>query len=194
MQVSTLAPAIPDIASHTHAHRARLLAPMLSYDASALALSFLPAEADEYTYHHLRRDIFSLCTSAGVTIGSRYTVPSAHLTIARFVTQHDILTQEDILNPHPPAQLNSTEGTEQSGATKLSGATKHPGVDSRKVTNLVDRIESINAWLHREYWPQEGKGIRARGEWIVGEEVGLDCRRGTLWYGGGETVRLGEGF
>jgi hypothetical protein len=28
----------------------------------------------------------------------------------------------------------------------------------------------------------------------VGEERGLDFRKGTLWYGGGETVRLGVGF
>lgn len=132
---------------------------MLSYDASALALSLLPASADPYTYHHLRRDIYALCTDAGVTIASRYTVPSAHLTIARFVTQADITSQA--------------------------------AIDSQKTQKLVDRIEELNAWLQSEYWPREGAGA---GEWIVGEEVGLDCRKGTLWYGGGETVRLGKRF
>lgn len=67
-------------------------------------------------------------------------------------------------------------------------------MDREKVRNLVERIEEINAWLEREYWPRGGEEIRAGGEWIVGEEKGLDCRRGTLWYGGGETVRLGKGF
>jgi hypothetical protein len=161
---------------------------MLSYDASALALSLLPAageahpstrssEADDYTYHHLRRDIYSLCTNAGVTIGSRYTVPSAHLTIARFVTQDDILTKEA-----PTAQADTAKDGGQGG------------VDRGKVRNLVERIEEINAWLEREYWPRGEEEIRAGGEWVVGEEKGLDCRRGTLWYGGGETVRLGKGF
>jgi hypothetical protein len=28
----------------------------------------------------------------------------------------------------------------------------------------------------------------------VGQEKGLDCRQGTLWYGGGETIRIGKGF
>jgi len=161
---------------------------MLSYDTSALALSLLPAagenppstrpsEADDYTYHHLRRDIYSLCTDAGVTIGSRYTVPSAHLTIARFVTQEDIMIKET-----PTTQAESSKDGGQGG------------VDREKVKELVERIEEINAWLEREYWPRGGEGIRAGGEWIVGEEKGLDCRRGTLWYGGGETVRLGKGF
>lgn len=138
---------------------------MISYDASALALSLLPASADPYTYHHLRRDIYALCTDAGVTIASRYTVPSAHLTIARFVTQADI--------------------------TSPAGTTEQAAIDNQKTHKLVDRIEELNAWLQSEYWPREGAGA---GEWIVGEEVGLDCRKGTLWYGGGETVRLGTGF
>lgn len=79
----------------------------------------------------------------------------------------------------------------QADSTKDSG---QGGVDRGKVKNLVEKIEEINAWLEKEYWPREGEEIRAGGEWIVGEEKGLDCRRGTLWYGGGETVRLGKGF
>jgi len=91
---------IPEITDHTENHRARLVKPMLSYDAAAIALSFLPAagediygrrdlEAESYTYHHLRRDIYALSNITGVEIASRYVVPSSHLTIARFVTQKD---------------------------------------------------------------------------------------------------------
>ena len=163
--LSTLAPSIPSITDYTLTHHPRLLSPMLSYDTSAIALSFLPAAASEndaYTYHHLRRDIYSMCEAAGVEIASRYTVPSAHLTIARFVTQQDILGDR--------------------------------GVEGAKVERLVERIEEVNRWLETEYWPREGNGVKEGGEWVVGQEKGLDCRRGTLWYGGGETVRLGKGF
>lgn len=67
-------------------------------------------------------------------------------------------------------------------------------VDRERVGKLVERIEEVNAWLEREYWPREGERVKDGGEWVVGEEKGLDCRKGTLWYGGGETVRLGKGF
>jgi len=83
---------------------------MLTYDAAAVALSLLPAagkDGDEYGYHHLRASLWEVgsVTSKGnvertrsegregteakvegVEINTRYIVPSAHLTIARFVT------------------------------------------------------------------------------------------------------------
>lgn len=74
-----------------------LVKPILSYDQSALALSFIPACPDdglfdldepedyEYTYHHLRRDLDLETERAGVQVMSRYQLPSAHVTIARFV-------------------------------------------------------------------------------------------------------------
>ncbi|KAL4820094.1 RNA ligase/cyclic nucleotide phosphodiesterase [Aspergillus spinulosporus] len=79
-------------------HRVRLVKPIISYDASAMALSFVPATSeataadqqqfeDAYTYHHLRRDLAATVLESGVGLGARYTVPSAHVTIARFVTQ-----------------------------------------------------------------------------------------------------------
>ncbi|KAL8679539.1 MAG: hypothetical protein Q9186_004185 [Xanthomendoza sp. 1 TL-2023] len=167
---------ISEITDYTFTHRARLIKPMLSYDTAAIALSFEPAageslpdgrpsSADTYTYHHLRRDLYGLSHSTGVEVASRYVVPSAHLTIARFVTQTDI----------SKSQVDDTP-------------------DSAKVRKFVDHIETINSRLRDQYWPGAGRSIPAGGEWIVGQEKGLDCRKGTLWYGGGETVRLGEGF
>jgi hypothetical protein len=167
------------MANTTQTHRARLVKPLLSYDSQALALSFLPAageprattssaspssalsdperklpDSDTYTYHHLRRDLFAQATRAGVKVGSRYVVPSAHLTIARFVREQDF----------------EAEG-------------------------FVRVIEGVNEWLVRDFWPKCDDGIREGGEWVVGEEKGLEVRKGTLWYGGGgETVVLGEGF
>ena len=164
------------ITNHTYDHRARLVKPSVSFDAQALALSFLPAAGEEsqsertshddaYTYHHLRRDLFALATEAGVTVASRYVVPSAHLTIGRFIETSDF-------------------EVEHGGEGKIDGA---------RVAELVKVIEEINEWLEREFWPIDGR-IKEGGEWIVGEEKGLDFRQGALWYGGGETVRLGKGF
>lgn len=162
---------IPSIADYTHDHRARLVKPMVSYDSQALALSFLPAagEPDEnghddgYTYHHLRRDLFTQVSATGVKVASRYVIPSAHLTIGRFITKRDFETADG-------------------------------SVDHAKVEKLVKTIEEINTWLQQEFWPSEDS-IKEGGEWIIGEERGLTCRKGTLWYGeGGETIHQGKGF
>lgn len=124
--------------------------PLVSFDAQALAVSFLPEESGdgEFGYHHLRRDVWSLATGAGVEVQSRYAVPSAHLTVARFVTRE--------------------------------------GLEGR-AGELVEVIDRLNEWLMKEYWGEEGG-------WVVGQEKGLECRKGTLWYGGGEQVYLGKGF
>lgn len=165
-----LAPRVPEIVDWTFHHRTRLIKPLLGYDASAVALTFVPAtgkEGDSYSYHHLRRDLYELCTSTGVAITSRYTVPSAHLTIARFTSQADV--------------TNS-----------------HGKLDPSKVAAWVDGLRRVNEWLRAEYWPKEDGGsvkeVGEGGEWIVGQEQGLDHRRGALWYGGGETVMMGKGF
>ena len=165
---------IAEIADFTYGHRARLVKPMLSYDAAAIALSFLPAagegvpeaeaaDADTYTYHHLRRDLYGLCESAGVQVASRYVVPSSHLTIARFVTQEDI-----------------------------TGKGGNGVVERGKVEGLVGKLEEINKELRSKYWSQDG--WIGEGSWVVGEEKGLVNRRGTLWYGGGYSHYEGKGF
>ena len=168
--VEKMLPYVPEIADYTFYHQARLVKPMVSYDAQALALSFLPAAGengrspseDGYTYHHLRRDLFSKAQSTGVKVASRYVIPSAHLTIGRFIKEQD---------------FEAADGS----------------VDHETVKKLIDAIEEINEWLEREYWPKDGR-IKDGGEWIVGEEKGLEYRKGALWYGGGETVHLGKGF
>lgn len=171
--VNAMESKVPETTDFTYDHRARLVKPMLSYDAAAIALSFLPASAerlpeeeatnaDTYTYHHLRRDMYGLCKSAGVEVASRYVVPSSHLTIARFVTQKDI--------------------------SKKNGN----GVDRGKIEDFVGKLEEINAELRSKYW-SEGSLI-SEGSWTVGEEKGLVYRKGTLWYGGGRSHHEGKGF
>lgn len=171
----TLKPSLPHIASYTYQHRARLVKPMISYDLSACALSFLPAagepplspaptapdnvevlaQGDAYTYHHLRRDMWDLAREAGVTVSSRYIVPSAHITLGRYLTNEDHATPE-------------------------------------QRRRWVDAIDEINRWLETEVWDNAESDLI--GEWVVGQEKGLDVRVGTLWYGGGRTVMMGEGF
>lgn len=160
--VAKLRPRAEEIVNYTFTHRARLVKPSLGFDDQAIALSFAPATGDaqsaaddgsgvtgdEYSYHHLRRDLWGLVQDAGVEVGSRYVVPSAHLTIGRFITNEDFFTDGNI----------------------------EPG----KVRHLVDAIDQVNRWLEMEYWPDRDGGIREGGEWVVGQEFGLDCRMGTL--------------
>ncbi|KAF2200832.1 hypothetical protein GQ43DRAFT_417135 [Delitschia confertaspora ATCC 74209] len=166
---------VPLIADYPSGHRARLIRPMIGFDASALALSLVPAAGeslsagrtlndDQFTYHHLRRDLFNLCEDAGVKVDSRYVVPSSHLTIGRFIKSEDFTDEKGVPSPG-------------------------------KMEAFVKKIEEINEWLKWEYWPEYNNGvINDGGEWIVGEGKGLDCRMGTLWYGGGESVYVGKGF
>lgn len=169
-----LEPIIPTVANYTFHHRARLVKPLISYDLSAFAVSFLPASAeptisppvtaleakhveqgDQYTYHHLRRDVWSLAKDAGITVDSRYIVPSAHITLGRYLTDEDHATPE-------------------------------------QRTKWVETIDEVNLWLQKEVWDRPGAELI--GEWLVGQEKGLDVRVGALWYGGGRTVMMGEGY
>lgn len=176
--VDTMRPSIPEITDYTFTHRTRLIKPTIGFDASALALSFVPAagetsntgsgrtlEEDKYTYHHLRRDLYELCGKSGVKVDSRYVVPSSHLTIGRFIEAKD---------------FENDDGAH----------------DVAKMEKFLDKIEEINAWLENEFWPEHHHGnLPDGGEWIVGEEKGLICRAGSLWYGdGGESVHTGKGF
>lgn len=163
--------AAEEIANTTFRRQTRLIKPMISYDTAAMALSFVPAAGegrdsisdDTYTYHHLRRDIFDGVKAAGFPPASRYAVPSAHLTIGRFITQDGF----------------------QDGAGQ---------VDRARVKEVMDMIDHLNARLQAQYWPTEDGKIPVGGDWTVGQEKGLDFRKGRLWYGGGQTIVLGKGY
>ncbi|MBE3045540.1 hypothetical protein IMZ48_23940, partial [Candidatus Bathyarchaeota archaeon] len=133
--VAPLRPNVRPLVDFTLSHRARLVRPVVSYDAGGVALSFLPAageavvsplpspagvrddlevvEGDGYTYHHLRRDVEGVLKTAGVGVQARYQVPSAHITLARYL------------------------GTED-----------HETLEQRR--RWVDAVDEVNAWLEGE--------------------------------------------
>jgi hypothetical protein len=69
-------------------------------------------------------------------------------------------------------------------------------IDKDRVVALVERIEKINVMLRERYWPggSEVQDMPVKGEWVVGQEQGLELNKGTSWYGGGEKVLIGKGF
>ncbi|OQD89308.1 hypothetical protein PENSOL_c064G00485 [Penicillium solitum] len=118
---------VAELANYTLTHRARLVKPVISYDTSAIALSFVPAAGeedhsvysgkdDQFTYHHLRSDLYNIVTQSGCPIAARYTVPSAHITIARFIAP--------------------------SGAKE--GESDPPKEFEKKASNLIAKIEDLN--------------------------------------------------
>jgi hypothetical protein len=163
-----MAKGLPDMARCGAEHPICLIKPVVNLDPIAMALSFVPAaqnaDADQYTYHHLRRDLFSIASGTGVTIGSRYFVPSAHVTIARFITQDGFLKTEE--------SADAAQGQ----------------VDHARVSELVECVDGINRWLEAEYWPQKVGTVSAAGQWIIGGDSGLECRIGPAWYGGGRDL------
>ncbi|KAK6360587.1 hypothetical protein TWF730_006725 [Orbilia blumenaviensis] len=203
--VNTMRPSLQKIVDHTYTHRAKLVKPMLSFDGSACAISFVPAappaSASEqgqdkpkdshdynYTYHHLRRDLYDLSKESGVEIDSRYTVPSAHITIGRFITTEDHVPSELSVSEaaEPEAVVSATSILADSSQADLRATIPAVKIEKSKMEKWVEALDEINQWLAG----YEGDG----SEWIVGEEKGLDCRIGRLWYGGGETVVLGKGI
>ncbi|KAF3939386.1 hypothetical protein ABW19_dt0208823 [Dactylella cylindrospora] len=198
--VDTMRPSLQTLVDYTYAHRAKLVKPMLSFDGSACAISFVPAAPPEkldsetdahdynYTYHHLRRDLYDLSKASGVEIDSRYTVPSAHITIARFITTEDHVPPELAVSEDAAEEAvkSRTSVLADSSQADLSATIPAVKIEKSKMEKWVDTLDEINKWLAG----YEGPG----SEWIVGEEKGLDCRIGRLWYGGGETVVLGKGI
>lgn len=87
--LKVLSPAISSLVAHPTTHPSVLLKPLLSFDAAAVALSFVPADDRAFSYHHLRRSLFAAAKRTGIEIESRYVVPSAHITLGRFLSTED---------------------------------------------------------------------------------------------------------
>jgi hypothetical protein len=179
--------AIARLTDFTLAHRARLVKPLIGYQGdSSLVLFFVPAAGEGldkvsgagqtdgedhdggYTFHHLRRDLFDVCVATGMRVRDRGMLETADVCITRLVVDDDVFRAREIGEP----------------GLRL---------DAEKLVQFVASLEKINCWLREMYWPSED-GILPGGEWVVGQEVGLALRSGTIWFGGGEVVADGKGF
>ena len=50
--------------------------------------------------------------------------------------------------------------------------------DAGKMEVFIKKIEEINAWLEKEFWPEHhGGNVPDGADWLVGEEKGLNCRK-----------------
>ena len=178
LQGSDLIPAQCDYMS---THPPRLIKPVVNYDTTAMALSFVPAageggssqprslDDDTYSYHHLRRDFYDRIADTGIDVMSRYITPSAHITIARFITQEGFLLE------HP-----GSDGSQ---------------VDRGQLKALVEKIEHINQKLQQKYWPNQDRDstsstVTSKGEWLVGREKGVELCGGPSWYGEGKVFPI----
>ena len=169
--VALLASQLERITDYPSTHPTRLVKPMIAFDTSAFAISFLPAAGEyhasldsSYTIHHLRKDLYHLCEEAGVEAAPRYVVPSAHITIGRFLS-------------------HTTFQTMRNGKLIM---------DKKKIAHWLDTVQALNLWLQKEYWPKDGNQVPAGGQWTIGSENGLECRGGTCWYGGGSCKHKGK--
>lgn len=105
----------------------------MSFDSAAVALTFVPAAGEfvpgrlsnineHYTYHHLRRDVYNMIRQANLPVAPRYNLPSAHVTIARFIS-HDCFL--------------------------LGDAEDQGQIDHARVKALIDKIDEINRGWRR---------------------------------------------
>ena len=74
-----------DYVSNLAPRQPALECPQLNLDNMGIALNFLPVSDEEYTYHHLRRDLQARLLDTGISIDTCYTAPTAHVTIGRFI-------------------------------------------------------------------------------------------------------------
>ena len=159
---------IPEITNYTQTHRARLIKPMISYDNAAIALSFLPA-AGETTSHD--RD----------TAKDEY-------------TYHQLRRDLYDLCQSTGVEVASRYVVPSSHLT-IARFVNQDIFKAGEVGKLIEKIECLNAELRTNYWPENGaKGVEEALQWVVGEEKGLVCRKGTVWHGGGESHHEAPGF
>jgi hypothetical protein len=146
-RVKQLRPHFPKLLAYPQNNPTHLFRPQLACDTSSLVVKFLPVTGTNtsYTYHHLRRDLFDQVSTLGIIMCPRYVVPSAHITVARFIDNVDF---------------------------EMDGKTVEEKM--RKWWKLID---NINVWLAS--LPDE------KGMWTIDN---AECRTGTQWYGGGESV------
>lgn len=88
----TTLPHIIDYGINAHVD---IVNPQVNYDEGTVSATFIPNEARNPTYLHLRRDLARLWKKGGVEVISRYFPISSHITFARFVNTHRVAKERD---------------------------------------------------------------------------------------------------
>lgn len=173
--IAALSTSVADtMIDYTFSHRARLIKPMISYDGAAVALSFLPA--------------------AGETLPSNPTLNTEARTQADDAFTYHHLRKSLFDLASTTVKVDSRYVVPSSHITIGRFLTQEDHDTPEKMRNWIGKIEEINASLEEEFWPKVGDDYDWQKEWLVGMEKGLDFREGRLWYGGGNTVKIGKGF
>lgn len=178
--VKLMKPALPLITNYTYAHRSRLVKPMLSHDLAAIALSFVPAAGEKVISPPPVAPYDATIPHPGLS-GSTDSYSYHHLR--RDIFDYARCSGADITSRYVTPSAHITLG-------RFLGQEDHLTPEARR--KWVEAIDDINKWLETEVWDKEDAEFI--GEWIVGQERGLEVRSGPLWYGGGKTVVAGEGF
>ncbi|KAF4584084.1 ureidoglycolate hydrolase [Ophiocordyceps camponoti-floridani] len=162
--VAQVRPEAERITSYTYSHRARLVKPAVTYDLKGFAVSWV--------------------TAAGETAATSN--EDGHVDDA--FTYHHL--RRDVYDLVQETGVKVASRLQVPGAHVTLGRFldhgHHDTVEKRQTWAAA--VDNVNRWLEAEVWGTPD------GEWIVGQEKGLDFRAGTLWYGGGRTIIMGEGF
>ncbi|KAJ9212996.1 hypothetical protein DTO166G4_5326 [Paecilomyces variotii] len=168
---------------------ARLIKPQLMMDRAGVAVTFVPdyspqegmdnsgqdiTKNNPFTYHHLRASMQELALSSGIEIDTSYTAPSAHITIARFVSSHFFDGGEKHATS-PPVPISPP--TEQS---PLSPSGNQNQRRVQKAEQWVDLIHGINEELGKQ---SEDPVFKEQLEWVVGQQRGLELQLGYVKFG-----------
>ena len=166
---------IPRITDFTVTNRARVLKPMLSCDSAAVSLSFIPAAGE------------------GLTVESGRTAEEDAYTFLHLRKDLYELSIESGIVPEARYVVPTAHVTIARIIGNTDFETEVGSPDQTKIVRWTQTIVEVNAWLESNYWPGPGDEFKNGGVWVVGEEFGLDCRVGLVWYGGWTTLRQGKG-
>ncbi|KAH0565391.1 hypothetical protein GP486_001208 [Trichoglossum hirsutum] len=154
-----LQPCISQLANYTFSHRVRLVRPKLSFDDLAVALTFVPAASGP---------------------DDSYTYLHLRRDLSRICHQYGV----EVKARYATTSCHFTVARFVSVRDHVSEGVGGVVVPSHeKIKSWVSKLEYLNDRLRERYWPEN-----SGGEWYVGQELGLDIRKGRMWYGGGESI------
>lgn len=159
------------------------------------------------TYHHLRAALHSRITTSGVPIAPRYVVPSAHITLARYVTSSassayntdprksdDELAHKNLVCLVHTIELINAYLSISWETDSLSALDSYERIESqaREVLNIHNNAYSGPLLAPSLRRLETRSQLREMGKVRCEVKDELVCRVGDLWYGGGFSVKTPE--